>query len=516
VRTLIAWIGDHDIAAPSNDNSEHVGPIARALRGRSFDAARLLYVDRTLEEVERYRSWLQQFTAAELTLEQMDLSSPMNMSEIHHAAVRALTDVSERGPLRPELWFHLSAGTSAMVAVWILLGKTRFRGRFLQTSPQAGVETVDIPFDIAADFLPGVLVDADKRLADRSSAAPPDESRFGDILYRSEEMQQVVQLAKKAVPWRYPILIVGESGTGKELLAKAIVNDAKEKGIRTGPLVSLNCGAIPREMVESELFGHVEGAFTGARKKRDGVFKQADGGTLFLDEIGELPLDQQVKLLRVLQDYSFTPLGDTKAIKVDVRVIAATNRNLWEGVAKGTFRDDLLFRLDVMTIHVPRLRDRGGDLHYLIDALMKQVNAECEEDLQYLPTASGAPRYTRKILNAAAINVLGQRQWRGNIRELHNTLRRAAAYADEDTISEAALRVALPTEFGEPKRAEHELLPSLGDGIDLPEVISNVAAHYLKQAMTAAGGNKARANRLVQVGTPTTFASWYGKYVKPG
>lgn len=513
---LIAWIDHEDIKAQSKNDPNHVGPIARALRDRDFDGARLLYFNRTPDVVERYRSWLRQFTEAELTLEQMGLSSPMNMSEIHGAAVSALTDLSQRAPFRPELWFHLSAGSSAMVAVWILLGKTQFRGRFLQTSPEAGVETVEIPFDIAADFLPAVIAEADKRLIDRSSGAPPDEARFGDILFRSEEMREVVRFARAAALRTYPILLVGESGTGKELLAKAIVNEAREQRFRTGPLVSLNCAAIPKDMAESELFGHVRGAFTGATSHHHGVFKRADGGTLFLDEVGDLPLDQQVKLLRVLNDFTFTPAGGDREITVNVRVIAATNRDLWEQVVVGAFRADLLYRLDVMTIKVPRLRDRGGDLHYLIDELMGQVNAECEEDFQYQSSDAGAVRYKAKTLSAGAKNVLGQHSWPGNVRQLHNTLRKAVAWAEEDTISEGAMLAALTHGIYESGDKGSDLLPALGQGIDLKQVLSNVAAHYLKEALAVAGGNQAEANRLVRVGTPTTFANWWQTHVVDG
>ena len=212
-------------------------------------------------------------------------------------------------------------------------------------------------------------------------------------------------------------MIEGESGTGKELLAKAIANEGvrKEKPFRV-----INCGAIPSELLESELFGHEKGSFSGAIKDRAGYFEEADKGTLFLDEIGELPLSAQVKLLRVLQECEVARVGSSRPRKVDVRIIAATNRDLAEEVRKGRFREDLFYRLAVVVLKIPSLRQREGDIGLLVDALLRRVNEECAEE----------PGYIQKKISAGARNLLLNHPWPGNVRELQNTLRRAAIWSE--------------------------------------------------------------------------------------
>jgi transcriptional regulator with GAF, ATPase, and Fis domain len=205
------------------------------------------------------------------------------------------------------------------------LGKTRYSAELIESSKQHGVRTASVPFDISAELIPDLLRNADKRLTELSRAASPNIARFGDIIYRSEPMDRVIGRAKRAAIRSFPILIEGESGTGKELLAKATHTASLR---RDKPLRIINCGAIPIDLMESELFGHEKGSFTGAMQARPGYFEDADEGTLFLDEIGELPLTAQVKLLRILQENEVTRVGSTKARKIDVRIIAATNRNL--------------------------------------------------------------------------------------------------------------------------------------------------------------------------------------------
>ncbi len=240
---------------------------------------------------------------------------------------------------QPQLTFHLSPGTPAMAAIWVILGKTRYKAELIQSSRQKGVETASVPFDIALspEFVTDVLRIPDKQLEKLSAGSSEEALRFGDIIYRGAAMQRLVDRAKKAAPRSVPVLIEGESGTGKELLARAIHQASPRSG---KAFQVVNCGAIPSELVESELFGHVKGAFTGATKDHVGHFEAAHGGTLFLDEIGELPLPAQVKLLRVVQEGEVRRVGDNTTRKVDVRIIAATNRDLAAEVAAGRFRED--------------------------------------------------------------------------------------------------------------------------------------------------------------------------------
>jgi two-component system, NtrC family, response regulator PilR len=240
---------------------------------------------------------------------------------------------------------------------------------------------------------------------------------FAGLVGRSEAMNKVYQLVAKVAENTSTILISGESGTGKELVARAI----HDKGPRAGqPFVPVNCGAIPESLIESELFGHVKGAFTGAINNRPGLFREAEGGTIFLDEIGELPLALQVKLLRVLQEREVTPVGSNKGIHIDVRVVAATNRNLDAEIAAGRFREDLFYRLNVITIPLPPLRERAGDLPLLIH--------------HFLARFSSANEKTVKHVSPQAMKTLLEHAYPGNIRELENLIQHAVTMTEEDTI----------------------------------------------------------------------------------
>jgi transcriptional regulator with GAF, ATPase, and Fis domain len=229
-----------------------------------------------------------------------------------------------------------------MAAVWIILAKTRFPAELIQSSAKYGVQTASVPFDIAADFIPDLLRNSDAKLKQLSAAEPPETPEFADIIHRSQAMRRIIARARYVASRSVPVLLEGASGTGKELFARAI---HKASVRREKAFVPVNCGAIPPDLVESELFGHEKGAFTGATDARPGYFENADNGTLFLDEIGELPLAAQVKLLRALQEGEVRRLGGKHAKKVDVRIIAATNRDLLEEISSGRFRADLFYRL---------------------------------------------------------------------------------------------------------------------------------------------------------------------------
>src|SRR5581483_8539743 len=246
-----------------------------------------------------------------------------------------------------DLVLHLSPGTPAMAAVWIILAKTRFPAKLIESSRQHGIRTASVPFEISADFLPDLLRRPDEELERLSAGLPPEAPEFADIVHRGAGMKRVILRSRRVAARSVPVLIEGETGTGKELLARAIHQASPRKG---RPFVAVNCGAIPGELVESELFGHEKGAFTGATAQRKGHFQETDGGTLFLDEVGELPKPAQVKLLRALQEGEVVPIGSSRPVKVDVRLIADTNRSLVQDVAAGQFREDLFHRLAVAVL----------------------------------------------------------------------------------------------------------------------------------------------------------------------
>jgi len=275
-----------------------------------------------------------------------------------------------------------------MAAVWILLAKAKYLGAGLvESSLQQGVRQANIPFDISAEFLPVLLRKQDEELERMGAGLPPEAPEFSEIVHRSAVMKRLLARARRVALHTVPALIEGDSGTGKELLARAIHRGSLRA---KGPFRPVNCGAIPAGLVESELFGHEKGAFTGADKARPGCFEAADGGTLFLDEIGELPADAQVKLLRVLQERTIVRVGSGKAVPVDVRVVAATNRDLWGEVAAGRFRSDLFYRLAVATLRLPPLRERAGDIGLLVDRLLEKVNTD----------SAGTPGFEKKNLSS--------------------------------------------------------------------------------------------------------------------
>jgi DNA-binding NtrC family response regulator len=495
-RVLVAWIGKTDLAAPAKSDTVGLGPIAQATKSRAFDEVVLLS-DHPEAEVKAFVHWLESQGSPAPTVLREKLTSPTHLGEIFRAASHACEQIigDKRG--ETQLTFHMSPGTPAMAAVWLLLGKTRFPAELIESSKDHGIKTVEVPFDIAADFLPELLRAPDAHLRQQSNAAAPPTPEFKDIVYRSRVMDIVVQRARKAAIRDIPVLIEGESGTGKELFARAI-HRASPRAAKA-PIV-VNCGAISPTLIESELFGHERNAFTGADKLKKGYFEDADGGTIFLDEVGELPPTAQVKLLRVLNDGHIVRLGSTKGIEVNVRVIAATNRNLADEVAQGRFREDLFFRLAVAVLRVPPLRERGGDCSLLIDHFLDTLNQASESQ----------PGFLHKKLSAGARNVLLSHAWPGNVRELVNTLSRLLIWSENVTIpADEALESILSIR---PAAHRDVMGRALGDGLNLPNLLREVARHYLGRAMKEADGNKTRAADLVGLASYQTFSNWLEKY----
>jgi transcriptional regulator with PAS, ATPase and Fis domain len=373
--------------------------------------------------------------------------------------------------------------------VWILLGKTKHQVTFYQSTLEQGVQQVDIPFEISAEFVPN----SDQKLTKLATGQVQANAAFNDIVTQNPEMNRLKQQATVLAARAVPVLIYGETGTGKELFATAIHN-ASPRSSKT--FVPVNCGAIPAELIDSMFFGHKKGSFTGATNDHDGVFKQADGGTLFLDEFGELPLSVQVRLLRVLQSGEFTPVGATKPIKVDVRIIAATNRDLLQEVAAGRFREDLFYRIAVGVLKLPPLRQRAGDITLLAESLLAGI----VEDLQ---------GEEHKKLSSDAKNLILKQPWRGNIRELQSTLLRASLWATGNKITAADIQQAL---FSMPEITPSILGKDISQGIDIQDIIASVVGHYIPLAMTEAQGNKTKAADLLGLKNYQTLNNWIEKY----
>jgi DNA-binding NtrC family response regulator len=276
-------------------------------------------------------------------------------------------------------------------------------------------------------------------------AALDASARLARIVGEDPALLRVLDLVARVAPTDASVLVTGESGTGKELVAEALHENGPR---RTGPFVKVNLGGIPASLFESEMFGHVRGAFTDARQDRKGRFETADGGTIFLDEVGDLDPVSQVKLLRVLQEKTYEVLGDSRPRAVDVRVVAATNRNLLEMVPAGTFREDLLYRLNLITIELPPLRERRGDIPLLVRHFV----------------ADAARRYGRPALEVArdALRVLEGLPWPGNVRQLRQVIERAALVSPRDVLTPDDLRIGIAMERGDAGAVDGTALPAVG------------------------------------------------------
>ena len=376
---LFSWIGFTDLKASRGEKNVDLGPIAQAVSERSFQDI-VLISDVPDSDCTGYVTWLKTFTSAQIQTKKVSLSSPTHFGDIYEAAVGVIKETLSSQDSGVEFTYHLSPGTPAMAAVWIIIAKTRYPATLIESSIKGGVKVASVPFDLSAEFIPDLLRKPDEKLEKLTAGLLPEAPEFENIIHRSNTMKRVVAKARLIAPRSVPVLIEGDSGTGKELLARAI---HKASPRNQNPFVAVNCGAIPSELIESELFGHEKGAFTGAEKQRIGYFEAANTGTLFLDEIGELPLQAQVKLLRALQEKEVTRLGASKPIPFDVRVIAATNRDLITEIAQGRFRPDLFYRIAVAVLKLPPLKDRAGDVGLLIDRILDQINAESVDEPGY-------------------------------------------------------------------------------------------------------------------------------------
>jgi len=306
--------------------------------------------------------------------------------------------------------------------------------------------------------------------------------KFDSIIGKSGALQRTLSVVEKVADTESTVLITGESGTGKELIARALHYNSRRSHRM---LVTVNCGAIPEELLESELFGHVRGAFTNAVHHREGRFSLADGGTIFLDEIGDMSPNLQVKLLRVLQDRTFEPVGSSNSVRVDVRVIAATNQNLPELIEKKTFREDLFYRLNVLPIEIPPLRSRSEDVpllvHHFLDAARADMNSQVE------------------LVTDAAMQLMMEYDWPGNVRELQNLIERLMILTPDSEIGADDQRP--PFHQSRPRIPHTPRVPAVG--LDFNEVIDHVEVDMILQALERTHWNKNRAAQLLGLNRTT-------------
>lgn len=303
---------------------------------------------------------------------------------------------------------------------------------------------------------------------------------FNNIIARSEAMAYVFDLVGKVADHKTTVLITGESGTGKELIARAIHSNSPRV---SEPLVSINCGGIPENLLESELFGYKKGAFTDAVKDKPGRFEEANKGTIFLDEIGDLPISLQVKLLRVLQEEEITPLGDVGSKKIDVRVITATSKDLNEEVKTGGFREDLFYRINVMTIHLPPLKERRGDIPLLVGYFIDIFNKKLKKNIEGL--------------SSEAMSLLMEYSWPGNVRELENVIERALLLAAGRWITPAELP---PTNLIQPEKSPFFL--DSDKTLSIKKASKRIERELIERCLKITGGNRTKASKLLEISRP--------------
>ena len=373
----------------------------------------------------------------------------------------------------------------------------------IRASERGAYEYLPKPFDLKE-----LISIVGRALAEPKSkrvAGPDDGGENIPLVGRSPAMQEIYRVLARLMQTDLTVMITGESGTGKELVARALHDYGKR---RNGPFVAINMAAIPRDLIEAELFGHEKGAFTGAQARSAGRFEQADGGTLFLDEIGDMPMEAQTRLLRVLQQGEYTAVGGRTPIKTDVRIVAATNKDLRQLINQGLFREDLYFRLNVVPLRLPPLRERGEDIPDLVRHFFTLVEKE------------GLPA---KQIEQAALDQLRRYRWPGNVRELENLIRRLAALYPQEVITanlveqELSQQSAAPAEqdgdasetdlSGSVERFLNAYFSNFGEALPPPglyhRVLREVEYPLLSAALAATRGNQIKAAELLGVNRNT-------------
>ena len=503
-RLLISWIGHADLAAmcetlPNGEEIkklakiniktvEQPGPIKTSLLAGKFDRIHLLS-----NYDERLDKHFPKFLGAKATIHRVELSDPTDYQGIFKCTNEVLSNIAGTYNNIPHrMCILLSPGTPAMAVVWVLLGKSRYPATFYQTA-RGQLTEAKIPADLFDEFVPELLRDRDIAFQHLASHNPSDVEGFEDIIGSSSPIRIAVGRAQRAAFRDVPVLLLGESGSGKEVFAQAIHKASRR---RNGPFEAINCAAIPKDLLESELFGSTKGAFTGADKDREGAFTRAHGGTLFLDEIGECDPLLQAKLLRVLQPPTgkgpcyreFRSVGGSKTLISDVRLVAATNRNLQHEITENRFREDLYYRLAVITLKLPPLRERKSDIPALALSFLKKINEDFRKQ---------DPGYKHKSLSVAALDFAKKYHWPGNIRQLYNSVLQAAVMTDNDVIDRRDM-IATIGEM-DPASDSNALDQPLGDGFSLDEHMDTIHRHYLTRAMNEAKGVKTHAARLLGI-----------------
>ncbi|MGE0084503.1 MAG: RNA repair transcriptional activator RtcR family protein [Desulfococcaceae bacterium] len=476
---FLSFIGNNDCYP-----LEKTGAILTVLAEGNFDRAYLLYNhEKYLKPAEEIRKYCRiHFPKTQIRFQSAMSVNPTDYNVLYPAMYSAVKEIRKQNP-DANYTVSLSSGTPAMHACWIFLVKGGvIHARMVQVSVESGISEVNFDLDDFPEIRQVKEIKAEMtRLARenqnlKNRLETEEDGIMGRIAGSSPQMLAVKEQIKHFAQSDISVFIQGESGTGKELVAEALhfLSPRREK-----PFVTVNCGAISPHLAESEFFGHATGAFTGATVKRDGIFRQADGGTLFLDEIADLPLDMQVKLLRVLENGSFTPVGSAKSEYANVRIISAANRELSDLVRKKKFREDLFWRIMGGRIELPPLRERGNDRLMIAAHLVEDLNRK---------------QGKKKKLEKSAADVILFHHWPGNVRELRNVIETAFVYPGNEIRAEHMHIVNM--NISEDKEI---VIPD--KGLDLNK---DVLPKYYDAALKKCGGNQTKAAKLLGL-EPHTF-----------
>mgnify|MGYP000026841120 CR=1 FL=1 len=479
---LLTFTGFHDPYFKGLvDQEEQPGPILSLLATRSFDHVFLFDTPSTQRVTGETKDAItKSHRASEVHVLDTNLSDPTNYQEIFRGLRTHLHRIIEEFAAA-RFFVAVASGTPHMHACWVLLTASgEIPARLLHVRPPHFV-TKQHPLvtevDVSSREFPTVRF--------QNGLSPTEESRFDEDSVRVQlgivgdhpAMRRSLEMGAMLAPSQAPILILGETGTGKELFAQYI---HRLSGRPPEVFVAVNCAAIPEDLVESLLFGHRKGAFTGAINDQMGKFDIADKGTLFLDELGELPMPAQAKLLRVLQDGLVEPIGQARAHKVDVRIVGATNRDLRKLVRQGRFREDLFYRLNVGEIKLPPLRERRSDIPKLALHVLDRLNGSLRRP---------------KRLSSQALSRLQCHNWAGNVRDLENVIERSVRLCRDDVLDADDLLITEPVTYADPLDA----LPDPYEGFSLDEFLGSARKQMILRALEAANGNQSQAARMLGI-----------------
>ena len=496
---LLSFVGNRD---PYREESEEHGPVLSLLGARSFAEVYLFYNGPQYLERAKTVEKIAGESGIEATFRFvcLELRSPVDYEEIYAALSNALSMIMERTAHEdPSFSILLDPGTPQMQTAWFLLaGSGAVEARLLQGVPphiSGGRYMVRevrlgggvLPEMIAAGSAPEMVMES----ARAAGPAPVDYELSAGltaagrrIVGTAPPFTEVLHVALRVAGYDVSVLILGDTGTGKGMVARLIHENSDR---RDCPFVPINCAAITASLAESELFGHVKGAFTGASADRIGRFRAAEGGTVFLDEIGDLPPEIQPKLLRLLEEKVLTPVGSEKPRKVDVRIIAATNRDLAAAMESGEFRQDLYQRLNQVTLRMPRLADRRTDIPLLLAEFLDRWNSSYGEN---------------KALSDDAVKYLLDYPWPGNVRELENAVVSMCACSLSDSIGPDLLPADVLSHFDKERTIGHVDISIPEDGLDLKAYLFNIEKAFYEEALKRTGDNGERAARLLGLNGP--------------